>query len=486
LLQIAGALQAAHECGVIHRDVKPANILIRSDGTAKLGDFGMAIHREGPSAAATGHPQVGTPLYTAPEIWGGAEATPATDLYALGATYHHLLTGHAPFEVEDLPTLVQAHLHHRPPRLSSLAARLPGCAQLVERCLAKSPAERVTSAQALAWMARGALRALESGSRSDTRKSSTRPSVRPSALPPSALVGPSPSPFSDFPESSDLESFEPFRSLGAELRAKLREPGACIHLTGEQSSGRSRLLRGVLTRDFWPGPVAWLEVDASSANRSLDHRACHAFGAVPSATLSQDSGIEGLLDHLAATSKTRKGPALLVVDAAVSMRTHAHTLRALSVAARTTGYFCLVVVGGLELGSVLEDAEVVTVPRLSAGQMVDYLRVRITLSREPDVAPLLLTLDAALIIQVRSGGNLGRANRIANRMLGLAAAQGARVLSSFHAWSAADAVDGLPASSHGTAAWPTAEVFAIMNEARGELGLEPRAAHLDARETPDG
>ncbi len=483
LLQIAGALQAAHEGGVIHRDVKPANILIRGDGTAKLGDFGMAIHRRGPSAAATGHPQVGTPLYTAPEIWGGAEATPATDLYALGATYHHLLTGHPPFEAEDLPSLIQAHLHQRPPRLAWIASRLPeGCAQLVERCLAKSPAERVASAQALAWMARGALRSLERG-RSGARKSSTnRPALRLSSPPTAELLGLSRAPFSDFPETSDLESFEPFRSVASELRAQLREPGACVYLGGQPGSGRSRLLRGILKRGFWPGPVAWLDVDAASVGRSLDQRACHAFGAAPSTTLSKDSGIEGLLDHLAATNKENKGAALLVVDAAIPMRMHAHTLHALSVASRATGYFSLVAIGGPDLANLLEGAEGITVPPLTSRQMLDYLLGRIARAREPGNPPLLLTLDAALLIQVRSGGNLSRANRIATRLLEAAAAQRAHVLSSLQAWSAADFVDGSAELRLSSDSWPTDDVFAILNAERAALGLEPRAVKLSVAE----
>jgi serine/threonine protein kinase len=488
LLRIASALQAAHECGVIHRDVKPANILIRSDGSAKLGDFGMAIHRQAPSAAATGHPQVGTPLYTAPEIWNGAEASPATDLYALGATYHHLLTGRPPFEAEDLPTLVQAHLTQRPPRLGVMAQRLPeACVQVVEACLAKSAAERPASAQALAWMARGVLRALErGGSQPARRSSSTHASVQlPSARPAPELLGLSHSPFADFPEIPDLESYEPFRSVGAELRAALRPAGACVYLAGQPGSGRSRLLRGILARGFWVGPVAWLDVDLASAARPLDQRACLAFGALPSTTVSKDSGIEGLLDHLASTAKASKGPALLVVDAAVPMKPHAHTLQALSVAARATGYFALVVLGGGDAASSLADAEIVVLPPLSARQLVDYLSGRIKLAREPGTAPLLLSPDAALIIHARSGGNISKANRIANRMLAAAIEQKTRVLTSSHAWNAADLTEGLPPASARRGEWPTPEVTAILNAERAALGVEPRSTSSPTDESPE-
>jgi hypothetical protein len=237
-------------------------------------------------------------------------------------------------------------------------------------------------------------------------------------------------------------------------------------------------VRGLLATRYWVGPVAWLDVDAASASRPLDQRACHAFGAAVSTTLSRDSGIEGLLDHLAATAKATRGPALLVIDAAVAMAPHAQTLRALSLAARATEYFSLIVIGDAETASFLQDPESIEVPPLTPGQLVEYLRGRIALAREPGTAPLLLTPDAALLIHVRSGGNLGKANRIATRMLAAAVAQRCRVLTSLHAWSAADLTDGLPAASSRGRRWPTTEVFELINTQRAALGLEPRAENM--------
>jgi hypothetical protein len=169
---------------------------------------------------------------------------------------------------------------------------------------------------------------------------------------------------------------------------------------------------------------------------------------------------------------------LLVVDAAASLRLQAHTLHALSVASRATEYFSLVVIGGADAGSLLNEPDRVVVPPLTSQQLLDYLRGRIALAREPGAAPLLLTLDAALLVHVRSGGNLAKVNRIATRMLAAAATQRSRVLTSFHAWGAADATDGMPAASSRGRQWPTPEVFVILNAQRAAMGLELRAANL--------
>ena len=476
LLQIATALQAAHECDVIHRDVKPANILIRSDGSAKLGDFGMAIHDPVPSPTTTGHTQVGTPLYTAPEIWAGAQASPATDLYALGATYHQLLTGHPPFEAADLPSLINAHQHQEPPLLAGRASRLPEpCLELLQRCLAKLPSDRIASAQALTWMARGALRSLE---RSRPGTHSAPPSSARVRVPHDALgiLGLSQAPFADLDSVMDLESFEPFQSIAVELRACLGVVGASVHFLGQPGSGRAPLLRSLLTKEFWPGPQAWVEVNAESLGRSLEQRVCRAFGALPSTVLSNDSALEGLLEHLGGASKA--GAALLVVEASVPLRAHARDLEAISRAASSTGYFSVVVLGGFEAGQALIDPAIVTLPPFLAPQLLIYLRTRISRAQEAGRTPLLVTPDAALLLQARSGGNLKRVNRIATRMLGLAAIQRARVLTSSLVWAAANSVDGVVATVP-SSNWPPRDVLTILNGERLTAGVEPREPKLE-------
>ncbi len=112
VLQIAQALQHAHRRGLIHRDVKPANIVLTSDGIAKLADLGMA--RETDDAVLARREKglaIGTPYYMAPEqIRGRENIDGRADLYALGATLYHLVAGHPPFPYPEVDRVLQAHL----------------------------------------------------------------------------------------------------------------------------------------------------------------------------------------------------------------------------------------------------------------------------------------------------------------------------------------------------------------------------------------
>ena len=106
LLVLKGSLlglSAAHIMGVVHRDYKPGNVLVRGDGVSKLAGFGIAV-RAGDDA-----PAAGTPAYMAPEQWRGNPVTPATDVYAATAVFYECLTGERPFPAKTLPQLAVAH-----------------------------------------------------------------------------------------------------------------------------------------------------------------------------------------------------------------------------------------------------------------------------------------------------------------------------------------------------------------------------------------
>ena len=142
---IALALGAAHASGIVHRDVKPSNVLIdRHAGTAKLTDFGAAKRVRPEAQALTAHGQtVGTPRYMAPEQVNGDPVDARTDLWALGATLYEMLAGRPAFQAGTLARLYLGIMQEAPPRLDELRPGLPPeLTRLVERLLAKSPADR--------------------------------------------------------------------------------------------------------------------------------------------------------------------------------------------------------------------------------------------------------------------------------------------------------------------------------------------------------
>ncbi|MCC6784513.1 MAG: serine/threonine protein kinase [Planctomycetes bacterium] len=144
--QLCAGLQAAHDRGVIHRDLKPANVMIDGDGRARITDFGLAI------AAASGSDDVaGTPAYLAPELFHGAQASVASDVYALGLVLYELFCGAAPFRANTLAEWLRAHTSEEPTSPSLHAPQLDaGIEALLVRCLAKDPASRPRSAREVA------------------------------------------------------------------------------------------------------------------------------------------------------------------------------------------------------------------------------------------------------------------------------------------------------------------------------------------------
>ena len=143
---VADALETAHEAGLVHRDIKPANILLERRGRelrALLADFGLARLAEGSSALTTTGSWLGTVDYAAPETLQGDPATPAADIYALGAVLHAALTGRPPFARETAAAVIWAHAHDPPPRLAEVEH--PSAAALdavIARAMAKTPGER--------------------------------------------------------------------------------------------------------------------------------------------------------------------------------------------------------------------------------------------------------------------------------------------------------------------------------------------------------
>jgi serine/threonine-protein kinase len=143
LAPLVDALEHAHAIGLVHRDLKAENVMLR-DGAPILVDFGIAHWRarEASGEGATSHSLVGSPCSMAPEQILGGAVDARTDVYALGVLLFRLATGALPFRSQDPIELEEMHLHGEPPRASALAPVPAALDALVRRCMAKDPADR--------------------------------------------------------------------------------------------------------------------------------------------------------------------------------------------------------------------------------------------------------------------------------------------------------------------------------------------------------
>ena len=160
LSQVAAALAAAHGKGVVHRDVKPGNVLCE-EGTGRvlLTDFGIAVVRDNPEETAPRLTPIGQMLgdlgYMSPERLAGEDATGESDVYSLGVLAYQLLTGAGPYGDLSIAELTTAHLKGDPLRITDLRSEVePELAELLQRCLAKSPAHRPRASDLLKLLSR--------------------------------------------------------------------------------------------------------------------------------------------------------------------------------------------------------------------------------------------------------------------------------------------------------------------------------------------
>jgi len=147
LRQTAAALTKAADQGIVHRDIKPENILVTREGEVKVADFGLARIITKDQAASLNLTQIGvtmgTPLYMSPEQVEGRPLDSRSDLYSLGVTMFHLLSGQPPFRGDNALSVAVQHLQTAPERLENLRPDLPaGMCRVVHKLLAKDPAER--------------------------------------------------------------------------------------------------------------------------------------------------------------------------------------------------------------------------------------------------------------------------------------------------------------------------------------------------------
>jgi serine/threonine protein kinase len=156
LTQVAGALDAAHAAGLVHRDVKPANVLVDAEGRAFLTDFGLAKIAGASGLTRTGE-WLGTLAYVAPEQIRGGRVDARADIYALGCVLFHLLTGRPPFDRDSDAAILHGHLNDHVPALPARVRAAGALDRVLARALAKDPAERYASAGEFARAAATAL-----------------------------------------------------------------------------------------------------------------------------------------------------------------------------------------------------------------------------------------------------------------------------------------------------------------------------------------
>jgi serine/threonine protein kinase len=208
--QVAAALDAAHAEGLVHRDVKPENVLLTHDDFAYLVDFGIA-HAGGDGSVTASGSLIGSCAYMAPERFNGGRVGPQADVYSLACVLYECLTGRPPFERDELPQLMSAHLFSPPPR-PSIMRRGIGRAfdEVIARGMAKQPAARFSSAGELARAATAA---------ASTADAPAPVAVRPSPSPPTSTR-----PFSSVYPNPEDTGYSPYPPLRAPARPA-RRPG---------------------------------------------------------------------------------------------------------------------------------------------------------------------------------------------------------------------------------------------------------------------
>ena len=212
--QAADALQAAHANGIVHRDVKPGNLLVRPNGTLVLTDFGIARSALVGQLTVAGS-VLGTASYISPEQASGAVATAASDVYALGVVAYQCLSGHRPFDGATPIEIAMKHVRDNPRPLP--ADIPPAVRSIVDRAMAKDPGARWPTAAAMAGVARQAASSLTTAVHQPAVNGSAQVGRQPSSAPPMNRPQ-SGGPVSNRPHSSAPSSGPPGHPMSGQAR----------------------------------------------------------------------------------------------------------------------------------------------------------------------------------------------------------------------------------------------------------------------------
>ena len=227
-IDVCSALQYAHSQGIMHRDVKPENIMITADGVAKLMDFGLAKMLGQPRQTQEGV-IVGTVAYVAPEVALGKGADTRSDLYSLGAVLYEAVTGKPPFPGEDPVKIIFSHVHDHPISPDRLNPKLPSAlSECIMKLLEKDPEKRYQSAADLPRILR------------DVAEESLREALPPTQKPIQIVPTPRPVARKEIPL---IDRVEEMNQLKEAVDRAVRGEGGLLFLRGEAGIGKTRLTR---------------------------------------------------------------------------------------------------------------------------------------------------------------------------------------------------------------------------------------------------
>ncbi len=271
--QIAGALAAAHRHGVIHRDVKPDNILLDEEGNPYITDFGIAKDLENDTGMTQADMVVGSPAYLSPEQVKGEEVTPSSDVYSLGVVLYEVLTGEHPFSNERVTALLMKHLNDPLPPLNQHRSDIPdSIEQVIQRATAKNPTDRYPTALSLAAAFRQALLMDR-----DSYSAPTSVNALDRTLLLEELDIDNPYKGLHAFEETDAANFFGREALINRLLERLRgqQPGEhFLAVIGPSGSGKSSLVQaGLIPRmrnDTLPGSSSWFIVEMVPGSRPLE------------------------------------------------------------------------------------------------------------------------------------------------------------------------------------------------------------------------